>query len=444
MSYQKISKHSQDSIAHELDLFSVPLTKTSVLEGEVHEIGSIRTPNGSGPIEFEIDGNTDHYVDLNNSFIHVQCKIINQKGDNLSTTAADVKVAPSNNLLHTLFRSMTIQINGKEIEHEANYAYKAYLATTLNYGKEAKDTHLRSSYWINDDMGEEHTSTLSASQKTKIAARAGKLVGSKTLDMIGRLNSPLFNQPRYLIPGLNILLRLQPSTPDFVLQMTEEEDKSYSIKITKIELLVRKIRVHPSISTSHSALLSQGKKVQYPVNQTETQFFTISPGRQSERIHILQNKQEAKIVIVGLLSHTAKNGSYVHSPFKFENFNVSSINLTVNGHNVLNNPLQLGFNNNIYVRAYHNLQSVCDKTFMNEGNNVSLEEFKKSICLFAFDNTPDQCHGEGVHLIRHSTTTLDLTFRTALTETVSVLVYTEFDDLIEIDKTRVVTRASAT
>lgn len=444
MNFQKLSKHSQDSVAHELDLFSVPLTKTSVLEGELHEVGPIRSPSGNAPIEFEIDGNTDHYVDLSNTMIHIQCKVKMQNGDSLSDTDSEIKITPVNNLLHTLFRSLTIQINGKEVEHEANYAHKSFLISSLNYGKDAKTTHLTSSHWINDEMGEAHTASLSAAQKTKMTTRAKRLVGSKTLDMIGHLNSPLFNQPRYLIPGLNINIKLQRNTPEFVLQMTEAENKHYIIDISKIEMLVRKVQVHPSIVTSHNSLMSQGKKVQYPIKQTETQFFTISPGRQNEKIHILQNKQEAKIIIIGLLDHSAKNGSYLHSPFKFENFKVSSINITVNGHNILNNPLQLHFDEDIYVRAYHNLHSVCDKTHMNEGNAISLEEFKESLCLFAFDNTPDQCHGEGVHLVRHSTTTLDLTFREALANTVSVLVYLEFDDLIEIDKTRVATRASKT
>ena len=443
MSYSKLSKHSHDSTSHELDLFSVPLTKTSVLEGELHEIGPIRTPGSNAPIEFEIDGNTDHYLDLSNSFLHVQCKVTNNNGEQLSDTAAEVTIAPSTNLLHTLFSSLTIKINGKEVDHEANYAHKAFLTTALNYGKDAKSTHLSSNFWVEDEMNEEHTAKLSGAQKTKLAARASKLAGSKTLDMVGRLHSPIFNQPRYLIPGLNVYVKLQQNTPEFILQKTEDDDKSYTIKISKIELLVRKVIVHPSIVTSHNSLLSQGKKVQYPIKHTQTQFFHILSGRQNERIHILQNQQEAKIIIVGFLNHSSKNGSYLHSPFKFENFNLSSINLNVNGRNILNNPLQLSFNDNLYVRAYHNLHAVCDKLFMNEGNNITLEKFKQSLCLFAFDNTPDQCHGEGLHLIRYSTTTLDLTFRAALTETISLLVYTEFDDLIEIDKTRVATKASS-
>lgn len=444
MNFLKLSKDSQDSIANELELFSVPLTKTSVIESDLHELGPLRSPSGNSPIEFEIDGNTDHYLDLNNTFIHVQCEVKKSNGDTLSDTPGDLKISPSTNLLHTLFSSLTIKINGKEIEHEANYAHKAFLTTMLNYGKDAKSSHLTSNFWIEDDMGEEHTTSLTGSQKTKIAARAGKLVGSKTLDMTGKFHSPLFNQPRYMLPGLVFQIILGLNSPEFVLQKTEAEDTNYVINISRIELLVRKVKVHPSIAVSHNTLLSNGKKVQYPISHTATQFFTISPQRQDARIHILQNSQEAKIFIIGLVNHTAKNGSYLHSPFKFENFGVSSINLTVNGHNVLNNPLQLNFADDLFVRAYFNLQSVCDKTFMNEGNNISPEDFKNRLCLFAFDNTPDQCRGDGLHLIRRSTTTLDLKFRRALENTVSVFVYSEFDDLIEIDKTRVVTKASAT
>lgn len=103
--------------------------------------------------------------------------------------------------------------------------------------------------------------------------------------------------------------------------------------------------------------------------------------------------------------------------------------------------MQLDFGKEIYARAYHNLISVCDKSFMNDGNNISLEEFKESVCLFDCDHTFDQRHCEEIHLIHQSTTTLGLMFRKPTEETISVLVYTETDDPIEIDKIRVGTTA---
>lgn len=441
--FRKLEKSSHDSAMSELDIFEAPLSKSSIVEGELFELGPERHPVGNSPVAFEISGNTSYYIDLSNTLLHLQCKIKKLNGDSLATDANDIKITHANNLFHSLFSNVKIFINQREIENNAHYAHKAFMTTVLNHGKEAKSTHLTSAKWINDEMMEEHTANLSAEQKTLMAARSEKLVGSKTLDMVGRPITPLFTQGRYLVPGLDIRVEFEFNHPRFVLQRRDGDDTDeYKIDISKISLLVRRLKVHPSIAAAHASLLSGGKRALYPINHTDVQFFTVSPGRQDQSINIINNKQEAKVVIVGLMNHTAKNGSLDYSPFKFEHFNISSMNMTVNGSNVLNNPLHLNFTDDIYTRAYHNLLSVCDKTHADEGNNITLEHYKKSLCLFAFDLTPDWCHGEGSHLIRSSTTSLDLKFSQPLAETVSVMVYYEFDDILRIDKTRSVDRAS--
>ena len=446
MEYKKLSKFSSDSLANELDLFTVPLTKTSVLEGEWIELSPLREPTDDSPIEFQIDGNTNHYLDLNNSLIHVQCQVKNENGDLLTNDADKVTIMPSTLLLHTLFSSLNIQLNGREIEHEGNYPYRAYIETLLNHNKEAKRTHLETALWMNDKAGVRDTTDFTERLKQILQERTKNLSGSKTVDMVGRLHSSLFHQLRYLISGLTINIKLQRTNPKFVLQkVTNEDTSNYKIEISSIKMLIRKVHIHPSIVTSHSTLLSQGKKVQYPINHVETHFFTISPGRQNETINILQSKQEAKRLLIAMIDHTAKNGSYLHNPFNFQHFNLASVNLSVNGHNIFSKALQLSFGQEkLYSRAYFNLLSVCGKSLQNDGNGITLNEFENGYCIIAFDNTPDQCHGEGVHLIKHSTTSLELTFAKPLERTVSVMVYAEFDDLIEIDKTRIATRASKT
>lgn len=101
-------------------------------------------------------------------------------------------------------------------------------------------------------------------------------------------------------------------------------------------------------------MLYDGKKAKYTNNRTDAQFFTISPGRQNQNITLINNNQEAKTMIIGLIDHTAKTDS----PFKFENFCLSSINIIMNGSYVLKKPLQVDYDNDIYIRAYMNLLSV--------------------------------------------------------------------------------------
>jgi len=70
-----------------------------------------------------------------------------------------------------------------------------------------------------------------------------------------------------------------------------------------------------------------------------------------------------------------------------------------------------------------NFISACDKSLMNKGNNISLEKFKQSVCLFAFDNTPDWCHGKGIYLMSQSTKTLILMSKPT-EKMIAVLAYT--------------------
>ena len=98
------------------------------------------TLTDSGPIEFIVKG-SDDYLDLTNSYLHVQAKITKADGSPLDA-ADDNLVAPVNNWLHTLFSQVDISLNNTNISTSTNtYGYRSFLETMLNYGKDCKDTH---------------------------------------------------------------------------------------------------------------------------------------------------------------------------------------------------------------------------------------------------------------------------------------------------------------
>jgi len=54
-----------------------------------------------------------------------------------------------------MFISLSVSLNGKAVTlHETNNHYKAYLQELLNYGSDASDTYLVSSFWYLDLSGE--------------------------------------------------------------------------------------------------------------------------------------------------------------------------------------------------------------------------------------------------------------------------------------------------
>jgi len=73
-----------------LDLFSVPPTQTSVKNGTWVEYHPLTRVGDGSPIEFDISGTGEDYIDLANTMLYVQAKITKQDGTNLDATIPSV------------------------------------------------------------------------------------------------------------------------------------------------------------------------------------------------------------------------------------------------------------------------------------------------------------------------------------------------------------------
>jgi hypothetical protein len=65
-----------------------------------------------------------------------------------------------------------------------------------------------------------------------------------------------------------------------------------------------------------------------------------------------------------------------------------------------------------------------------------MEHFKQGHTIYGFDLTPDMCTGPHVHPHKYGALRLEAHFSEPLTTPVNVILYAEFDNLIQIDKAR--------
>ncbi|KAK7087759.1 uncharacterized protein F54H12.2-like [Littorina saxatilis] len=172
---------SCESVHTGLDLFSVPPTQTAVQEGMFVENHPLATLAPGAPIEFTISGATSEYLDLSNTYLHVRAKITKADGTNLD---ADSPVAPVNYWLHSLFSQVDISLNDTLVTNSENtYPYRAYLEATLNYGREAKKSHLTSAMYYRDSAN--HLDDTEGDANWGLKVRREQTTRSREADMMG-------------------------------------------------------------------------------------------------------------------------------------------------------------------------------------------------------------------------------------------------------------------
>jgi len=190
-----ISNQSCECLKSELDLFSVPPTQTSVENGNWIEYHPLTTVGDDSPIEFDINGTGEDYIDLANTMLLVRAKIINVNGTN--TADAD-PVGPVNLWLHSLFSQVDISLNGTQVTTSTNtYPYRAIIETLLSYGDDAKESQLTSALFYEDQAGRMDVVDFGEATRNRgLWNRSRFTHGSRVVDMIGRIHADIFFQNR--------------------------------------------------------------------------------------------------------------------------------------------------------------------------------------------------------------------------------------------------------
>ena len=69
-----------------------------------------------------------------------------------------------------------------------------------------------------------------------------------------------------------------------------------------------------------------------------------------------------------------------------------------------------------------------------EGDDTAREDYANGYALYGFDLSPDLAKEGHFNLAKQRTVRVELKFETALPNTVTVVAYAEFENVIEIDR----------
>jgi hypothetical protein len=218
--------------------------------------------------------------------------------------------------------------------------------------------------------------------------------------------------------------------------MAGGENPAYKVLIEEAVLRMRRVSVSPTLRLDHEKCLDK-TTAKYPISRVEVKSIAIPQGLLSlDRENVFLGVLPKRVVIA-LVHSEAFHGSYVKNAFNFHHYNVTQVGLSVNGDS--RKPIQVQFGDGgdgLYIRGYETLFSGMDKMFADSGNLISREDYGKGYTLYAIDLTPDLTSSEHFNPVQTGNVRLSIQFARALPNTVTCLVYAEFESLIEIDKSR--------
>ncbi len=419
----------------ELDLFRPRTLQTNILKTEEVIYRPLSSLENQSVIEFVCNGNSDTYIDL--SSIHLRIKMQLLKGDGKphvkeATGVTSTQGGVINNMLHSLFRNVSVSLNNKTINsNDGNYAYRAYVETLLNYGEDACKTHLELAGWYTDNKNLDTFAGLDGFIKRKTL-----LVNSNVVELYGKVHADMLNQPLLLLNNVDVRLTFTLNKPEFyILNDTATDDSIF--KIIEATIFVKHCTINPNVLIAHHKML-ETTNAKYHYKRCEIKSFTVAAKGNTYNLDNIVLGRLPTNLIFFMVDNSAYTGIRKKNPFNFKHNKISFCELSVNGKAHPPTPLIQGYSENTELsRAYASLFSTTGLLHSPHGNLITMDMFEQGYFMIAYDLTPDtSACGTCSSLEDQGNIRLDVRFETNLSSTITCLVYMEFDATLQIDKNR--------
>ena len=428
----------------EFDIFGVPPTQLTVesdLQTEHRPISTIT--NSLSPIEFEIHTGLDEYVNLGKSEIYLCLQISISKTNMAKEPLIKIddwkKICPINYLLNSFFKQIKIEIGQTPVTSSSlNYAYVAYLDSLLNFSPESKRTHLQTAFWHRDISGK--MDEINEERAKRIRPTGSSLEDGCEIELYGNLHLDLGAQIKSLLGGVSIGISLYPNDPKFYLMNDQLLVPKVSIK--DIRLFIHRSKLTRQVVIAHNKVLADAKvNARYFITRKEVKAFIIQKGTIDCYLNNVENGVLPRKLFIGLVNNEAFNGHSLLNPFNFKNYSLRHIACYLDGNQFPNRPYMPDFANKKYMREYYGLFESLNQVSPGTTLDITRDEFQEGFTIYGFNFIPDLsdgcCKSGFTSTVKRGNLRIELKFNHPLIETVSAIIFCEYDNLIEIPNTRI-------
>ena len=404
----------------QLNLFTKTPSDTSLKSKEWIEYKPTNQINDTSAINFSITAQSSAYVDLKSSVLNVKLRLTNGDGTPMNEAIVAGLV---NTPLHSIFRQVDVTFQQTPLSHSGNnYPYKAYIDTILKTNENVQKGELTSQLFYKD-VGPD-TDDAKSGPNSGLFNRSLATEGGKVVDLEGSLLIDVFQQPKLLLNGVSIGIKLWPSLDSFRL-VTDNLKADLKVQIVDASFRLCVQRIDGGLMMAHEKMIKMEPAI-YPYLKSDIKTTSIASGQYSFSVDdVFQGLVPCKL-IVGLVSSAAYMGDYRKNPFYFRDYDCSSVGFYVDGQSYPSQPLRPNYEANQYIDSYRTL------TTFRKDVNIDRYDYTEGYCLYVLEVDPYY----SFNTKRKGHCRLEMKFARPLPESVTLILYATFPEILHIDASR--------
>jgi hypothetical protein len=422
------------------------------------------------PVIFNIPKQSRDFTDLRNCKLKMQLRL-KHLDDTPLTIHEEVGLT---NLPHqSSWSEVAVHINGVRVSGNTNlFPYKAVIKAYMRHNNITDAAFMESMGWrALDDM---------FTTKGNDIGRA-----SRTIELEGPLFEDIFECERYLLNGMDMQIKLQPTPASFRIKesfdtsytdaelsqletkmkaaetalqtaldaggehQSKRDDlkraqlsyysvvghkKGYKLVLENIVMKMTYVRVNPMVINALQEQLQQQPAV-YPYTKTDVKTISIPSGQQQVYFDTIFDGVRPSKVVIAMVSSSTMNGANSRDPTLFQDFYLTDINVAVDG--ILIQPKKMRYNATEgmaeYISAYEDFIHVVQKSG-HQTPNMTPQQFSwNPVFVFALEPIiKKDVHNQVVK----GPICVMAQFEKPLTETVNMIIYAEMPALMQVDAAR--------
>jgi hypothetical protein len=293
--------------------------------------------NDGGVLSFRIPGDSERFTDLNTILLRLELRLENSDGTVLEE--AD-KVCLDAGGMHSLFSSCDVRFNEKVVSNMVAYPYSTALSRYLGCSKKLRDGVWDTLDATWDWRGLKKSDCSAAAFPERLERLKARVNGKSTV--IGRIFSDvLMSSRQYLPPGVTLGIDLRRAAENFSI-VSNQTVRTYKVHIVSASVYLRRISLRPSLSSRVQE--SARKKGCLTFTRLDTHIMNVASGTTVFRwLNCLNSAPLPNRMYIGFVSAKGFYGNLTQYSTYFENLRMTSLNVKLDGHDLLVHPIKTVF-----------------------------------------------------------------------------------------------------